>query len=334
MSRNLNRRHFIAAGAAAIGVPLLPYAAPAQEGATVNWPVRAIKIISAYPAGGQTDVFARTYGEYIAKQVGQTVVVDNKVGAGGALASVELKRAAPDGYTLMFANTTTIMNNRVTMKEPGYDPERDFVMVSMMPTGSLPLVVSAKTGAKNLKEFVDYARNTKNVSIGTYAAGSYAHIVITELNKQYGLNMVPVHYRGEAPMWTDVLGQTIDAAIGSYNGALPALQSGLGRVIAVPGKRMSLLPDVATFQEQGATSRAFTLTTFQCCVAPIATPPAIVRKLSNLLVAGGRSESVQKMLKIQGIDEPAMPAEESQKIFMEEAPIWLSLLTGLGLTAT
>jgi tripartite-type tricarboxylate transporter receptor subunit TctC len=203
MSRGLSRRHFIGTGAAAIGAPLLSYRAAAQEASPANWPTRSIKIISAFPAGGQTDVFARTYGAYVAKQVGYPVVVDNRTGAGGALAAVEVKRGAPDGHTLLFANTTTIMNNRATLKNPGYDAVKDFVMVSMMPTGSLPFVASSKTGAKNLKEFVDYARRTENVSIGTYAAGSYAHIAIAELNRQYGLNIVAVHYRGEAPMWTD-----------------------------------------------------------------------------------------------------------------------------------
>jgi tripartite-type tricarboxylate transporter receptor subunit TctC len=95
---------------------------------------------------------------------------------------------------------------------------------------------------------------------------------------------------------------------------------------------MSVLPDVATLQEQGATSRAHTLMTFQCCVAPVATSPEIVRKLSELFVAAGKSDKIQEMLKSQGLDEAAMPLEESQRIYKEEAPIWRELIAALNLS--
>jgi tripartite-type tricarboxylate transporter receptor subunit TctC len=200
-----------------------------------------------------------------------------------------------------------------------------------MPAGSLPFVVSPKTGAKNLNEFIEYARKNPRVSIGTYAAGSYAHMVVAELNKQYGLRMEAVHYRGEAPMWTDLANQTLDAASGSYGASLAILQSGRGIPVAVSRKRMSPLPNVPTFHEQGATSPAFRLTGFQCCVAPKATPMEIIRRLNQILVEASKGQKVQDMMRLYGIDEGAMTLEEAQKLYDEEAPIWLDLVKSLGL---
>jgi tripartite-type tricarboxylate transporter receptor subunit TctC len=195
MSFDLTRRRFIAAGGAAAAA--LPFAG-SQAFSQGAWPNKPIKIIAGFPAGGQTDLFSRSYGEYVSRQVGQPVLVENKTGAGGSVAAIEVKRSPPDGYTLMITNTATIMTNRALMKDIAYDVAKDFEMISMMPSGSLPLVASEKSGAKNLQEFIAYAKKTPKVSVGTYAAGSFAHIVIAELNKQYGLNMEAVHYRGEA----------------------------------------------------------------------------------------------------------------------------------------
>jgi tripartite-type tricarboxylate transporter receptor subunit TctC len=322
----LTRRKLIATGSAAATLPFLGVDASAQA-----WPTRPIKIVAGYPPGGQTDLFARTYGDYIAKQLGQPVLVENKAGAGGTIAAIDVKRAPPDGYTLMFTISTTMIMNRALMKNLAYNAEKDFQLISIMPSGSLVMIVSPKTGAKNLAQFIEYARKNPKVSFGTYAAGSFAHMAVAELNKQYGLRMEPVHYRGEAPMWTDLANQTIDAAVGSYGAALATLQGNRGIPIAVSRKRMSPLADVPTFQEQGANSPAFRLTGFQCCVAPKATPPEIIRRLSQILVEGGKAQKVQDMMRLYGIDDAAMTLEETQKLYEEEAPIWLDLVKNLGL---
>jgi tripartite-type tricarboxylate transporter receptor subunit TctC len=217
------------------------------------------------------------------------------------------------------------------MKDMGYDPEKDFVLVSIMPAGSLPFVVGEKTGAKTFAEFIAYARKAEKVNIGTYGAGSYAHMAIAEMNKAYGLRMEAVHYRGEAPMWTDLAGGFIDGAHGSYGAALSVLQSGRGTAVAVSRKRMSTLPDVPSFAELGAKPRLFQLTGFQCCVVPAGTPPEIIQKLSKLLVAGGKSEKIQQLMKSFGVDDTAMTFEETQKLYKEETPIWLESVASLGL---
>lgn len=201
----------------------------------------------------------------------------------------------------------------------------------MMPTGSLPLMVGERVGAKTLQEFVEYAQKTEKVNGGTYAAGSYAHIVIAELNKQYGLKMEAVHYRGEAPMWTDLAGQSLDAGIGSYAAALPLIEAGKARPVAVSRKRMGALPDVATLQERGATSRAHSLLTCQACAAPVSTPPSITEKLSALFMAAGQSDRIRGLLKSQGIDEGPKSMEASRAVYSEEAPIWSELALALKL---
>ena len=150
-------------------------------------------------------------------------------------------------------------------------------------------MAAEKTGAKTLDEFVAYAKKAEKVNIGTYGAGSYAHMAVAEMNKQYGLKMEAVHYRGEAPMWTDLAGGFIDGAHGSYSAALSVLQSGRGHAVAVSRKRMSTLPDVPSFTEQ-ARHRAFPVDGFQCSAVPMATPAAIIQKLSELLVARGKAK--------------------------------------------
>jgi tripartite-type tricarboxylate transporter receptor subunit TctC len=323
--RLLNRRQIMTAGAGAIAL----LGAPSLLRASA-WPSKPIRVLAGSAAGGQTDQFARVYGDYLSRELGQTVVVESKAGAGGAVAAMELKRSDPDGHTLMICNTTAYMLNPVLIKDIRYNVAQDFAMVAVMPGGSLPFVVSEKVGAKTLQEFIAYARKTEKVNIGTYASGSFAHMVIVELNKQYGLKMEAVHYRGEAPMWQDVAGQSIDGGIGSYAAALPVMQAGKGRAVAVSRRRIKDLPDVATFREQGATSRAHSLLTFQGCVAPAKTPPEIIAKLSALFVAAGQSDRVRELFKGQGIDEGAMSLQASQALYDEEAPIWAELAADLG----
>ena len=212
MSIKINRRHFIAAGTAAAATPFLLRGASAQAA----WPSRNIRMVVSYPAGGQTDLLARAFGDFITRQVGQTVVIENKAGASGSIGAAEVARAAPDGHTILCSISTTYVMNRVMMKNPGYDMDRDLTLVSIIPGAGLPLVASLASGVKTLDDFVAFARKKGQVNFGTYSAGSAPHMTINELNKQYGLKIEPIHYRGEAPMWTGLMDGTLDVAMGSY----------------------------------------------------------------------------------------------------------------------
>jgi len=178
MSEKLDRRHFIAAGTSALAMPFVARSASAQAA----WPSRQIRMICSYPAGGQTDLLARAYGEFISKQVGKTVVVENKPGASGAIGTAEVARAEPDGHTVLCSISTTYIMNRVVMKNPGYDMDKDLALVSVIPGAGLLLVANPKTGVKTLEDFVAFARKSGKVNFGTYSAGSAPHMTINELN--------------------------------------------------------------------------------------------------------------------------------------------------------
>ncbi|HEX9558989.1 MAG TPA: tripartite tricarboxylate transporter substrate binding protein [Reyranella sp.] len=319
------RRDVLRYGSAA-ALAALPVPAIAQA-----WPNRPIRIVCTYPAGGLTDVFARAYGEYIAQKTGQPVVVENKAGAAGAIGAEIVKAAPADGYTLMFTNSTTMIMNKVLFKKLPYDPDKDFVLIAWFNTGHLPTIINKDVPATNVAEFAAWARGRK-VSLATYGAGSYAHVVAETLNRHYGLTMEAVHYRGEALMWQDVASGAVQGASGSYATASPVLQSGAGRAIAVPTmERMRKLPDVATFHEQGLTEKAFQVRGWVGCSAPAGTPEAIVQRLSDLMVEGGKTERIQKIIDTFGIDEAARDRAYFKKVLDEEGPVWLDVIKSLNI---
>jgi len=310
---------------------VLATALPAPAIGQGAWPSKPIKIICTYPPGGLTDVFSRAYGEYVSQKVGQPVVVENKAGAAGAIGAELVKQSPPDGYTLMFTNSTTMMQNKVLFKKLPYDPDKDFTLVAWFNTGHLPTAVNKDVPVKNIPEFAAWAKDRK-VSAATYGAGSFAHVVAESLNRHYGLKMEAVHYRGEALMWQDMASGAVQTASGSYATMLPFVQSGAVKVIAVPTlERMKKLPDVPTFHEQGLTEKAFQVRGWVGCAAPAGTPDAIVQRLSDLMVEGGKTERIQKIIDTFGIDEAARDRAYFKKVIDEEGPVWLDVIRSLNL---
>lgn len=329
MSARINRRHFIAAGAAGLALPYLPRAAFSQGA----WPSRQIRMLCSYPAGGQTDLLARAFGEYIGKQLGQTVVIENKAGASGSIGTAEVARAEPDGYTILCSISTTYVMNRVMMKNPGYDMDKDLTLVSIIPGAGLLLVAHPRLGVKTFEEFVAYAKRSGRVNFGTYSAGSAPHITINEINKQYGLKIEPVHYRGEAPMWTGLAEGTLDVAMGSYTGAQAVLQGDRGVVFAVHSKKVGAIPQIRTLPEQGATSKFFTVSGFTGWALPRATPQPIVDRLSQLMVAANADPKVKEVLNTFVL-EPAIGFKDANALYQRELPIWIESGKALGLEPT
>ena len=319
------RRDVLRYGSAA-AIAVLPAPAIAQA-----WPSKPIRIIVTYPAGGLTDVFARAYGEGISQTTGQPVVVENKTGASGAIAAEQVKAAPADGHTLMWTISTTMIMNKVLFKKLPYDPDKDFALVAWFNTGHLPTIINKDVPAKNVAEFAAWARDRK-VSLATYGAGSYAHVVTETLNRHYGLKMEAVHYRGEALMWQDVASGAVQGASGSYASASAVLQTGAGRPIAVPTmERMRKLPDVPTFYEQGLTEKAFQVRGWVGCAAPMGTPDDVVQKLSDLMVEAGKTERIQKIIDTFGIDEAARDRTYFKKVLDEEGPVWLDVIKSLNI---
>lgn len=324
-----SRRSFLggAAGAAALTLG-------ATSGARADtWPSKPIRIIVSFPAGGLTDTMARAHSEYMSQKLGQPIVVENKAGAAGIIGAEAVARSAPDGYTLLYTITTTVVMNRVIYKTLPYDPEKDFVYIAMTSGGHLPFVVHKSVPATNIQEFVAWARANK-ASVGSYSIGSYSHMAIAELNRQFGLSMEAVHYRGEAPMWQDLASGAIHAASGSYLAGASVLQSGTGRPIAVPlTTRMKKLPDVATFLEQGVTSRAFQVRAgWGGLLGPAGMPQAVVDRISDLMVEAGASSKIRGILDTFGIDESAIGHKEFTRIVREEGPVLLDIVKRLNIT--
>jgi tripartite-type tricarboxylate transporter receptor subunit TctC len=326
MLAKLDRRHFIAAGTAAAAMPFLSRGASAQAA----WPSRNIRMVCSYPAGGQTDLLARAFGDFISKQVGKTVVIENKAGAAGSIGAAEVARAEPDGHTVLCSISTTYVMNRVMMKKPGYDMDKDLTLVSVIPGAGLLLIATPQSGVKTLEDFVAFARKSGKVNFGTYSAGSAPHMTINELNKQYGLNIEPIHYRGEAPMWTGLMDGTLDVAMGSYTAAQSVLQSDKGVVFAVHSKKVDAIPNVKTLPEQGATSKFFTVSGFTGWALPKATPQPIVDRLAALCVAANSDPKVKEVLSTFVL-EPALGFKETNALYQRELPTWIESAQALGL---
>jgi tripartite-type tricarboxylate transporter receptor subunit TctC len=326
MSLKINRRHFIAAGTAVAATPFLPRGASAQG----TWPSRNIRMICSYPAGGQTDLLARAFGDYIFRQVGQNVVVENKAGASGSIGAAEVARATPDGHTILCSISTTYVMNRVMMKNPGYDMDKDLTLVSVIPGAGLLLIASLASGVKTLDDFVAFARKKGQVNFGTYSAGSSPHMTINELNKQYGLKIEPIHYRGEAPMWTGLLDGTLDVAMGSYTAAQSVLQTNKGVVFAVHSKKVDAIPEIKTLPEQGATSKFFNVSGFSGWAVPKATPQPIIDRLSELCVAANNDPKVKEVLRTFAL-EPAIGFKECNALYQSELSTWIETAQALGL---
>ena len=251
-------------------------------------------------------------------------------GAAGSIGAAEVARAEPDGHTMLCSISTTYVMNRIMMKNPGYDMDKDLTLISVIPGAGLPLIASLASGVKTLDDFVAFARKKGQVNFGTYSAGSSPHVTINELNKQYGLTIEPIHYRGEAPMWTGLMDGTLDVAMGSYTAAQPVLQSSKGTVFAVHSKRVSALPDVKTLPEQGATGKFFTVSGFSGWALPKATPQPIVDRLSELCVAANNDPKVKEILSTFVL-EPALGFKETNALYQRELPVWMESAQALGL---
>lgn len=329
MKQRIDRRSFLARSlaAATLGCGLLPRPLQAQA-----WPAKPVRVLVGFPAGGLTDLYARAYSDYVSQQTGQPFIVENRPGAGSIIACEATARAPADGYTLLFTIWTAIVQNQVLYKKLPYDPNKDFTFVSAFDAGHLPLAVRKDMPARDFREFVDYAKKNR-VTLATYSPGSYPHMVAAQLNKLYGTQIEPIHFKGEAPMWVEVSTGRIDAGIGSQPVMGPHLQKGAIRPIAVPTtKRAPKLPDVPTFAEQGFNEPVFRIAGWVVLLGPAGMPREIVQRLSKLVIAAADTPRIREIHANFGILENPSTPEEFERRFRDDGPIWLSLVRELGVT--
>lgn len=321
--KKLTRRTFVVGSAAVLCAPSV------RTEAQSAWPARQIRILVPYPAGGQTDGIARAFGDYLARQVGKPVIIENKAGAGGVIGVSEAKRAEPDGTTILCTISSSLIQNRLTVKDLPYDPEKDFTYLTLLSGAGTPVVAAKKTGATNLREFIEYGKKVGSLNWGSYGVGSTPHVLIETIAKQYGIQFQVIQYRGEAPMWTDLAGQTLDGAAGSYAAAAPVIQAGTGTLIAVAGGRLPPYPDTPTINEQGAVGDFYETRAFTAFAVPSATPKEIVDRLSAILVEAGSDPKVEQMRNNFILTPPADFASTA-RIFKRDSDVMLRILRDLG----
>jgi len=244
------------------------------------YPARPIHVIVSTSAGGVTDLCARIFGAFLTARSGQTVVIDNKSGAGGNIAMDAVAKAAPDGYTLGVANTGNIVINPYLYRHMPYDPLTDLVPVGSLGQVPLFLVVNGKVPARTLQEFVAYAkREPGKLSYASAGTGTTPHLAADEFIRRAGLNIVHVPYRGSAPGVMDVISGNIPMTFISTGPHMEFVRRGDLRILAVAAdKRLPYLPDVATFGEQGFPG--FAVSTWFALFAPRGTPRDIVEQLN------------------------------------------------------
>ncbi|MEI7873107.1 MAG: tripartite tricarboxylate transporter substrate binding protein [Alphaproteobacteria bacterium] len=328
MTMRIGRRRF-AAQAVAATTALSSARAFAQTG---DWPNKPVRMICGYAAGGLTDIFARISAEYLAAKYKQPFVVENKTGAGSIIAADFVAKSPADGYTVLFTNSTAVFQNQVIYKTIPYDAAKDFVPVAMLSAGKVPLCIHKSVPGNDLAALVTYARNNKT-SFGTTGIGSLAHVFCMKLNDTFGINMEPVHYRGEAPMWADLSGGVTQAACSTLQGATPAIQAGNAKPVAVPTRtRSRRLPEVATFFEQGATHPYFLLESMVCCMVSTGTPRPIVEALSAGMVEMNETPRIQALVDQFGLDQGAQGWQDFAVFIRDMGPLLTAAVKELNIT--
>ena len=259
-------RRIVVAGLVGLGAPRLWAQAP-------PFPNRPIRIVPFGTAGGPIDALARVYGEKLQQRWGQSVIVDPKPGASGIIAADFVAKAVSDGHTVMFTLPLTHVNNAILQPKLPYDPVRDFAPISMLATGGPMMVARADAPFNNLKEFVEFARGKPVMNYGTWGNSSTAHLFCELLRRQSGANLVHVAYKAEAAAHSDLFGASLDFAWANPATARAQSQAGKMKVLGIAGtRRVSVMPNVATFTEQGFAG--FDIDSWIGVYAPAKTPQA------------------------------------------------------------
>ena len=289
----------------------LPLAAAAQ-----SFPTKPIRIIVPFAPGGATDVLARLFGGEMQKSFGQSVVVENKPGAGGNIGAEAGAKAAPDGYTLTLVAHGFMSVNPHVYKSLGYDSIRDFAPVTQLVTAPLLFVTNPNAlPAKNLREILDYAKaNPGKLVIGNGGSGTAQHLAGELFSSMANVNVVHVPYKGSAPATTDLLGGQTHAMLDNMVTLIPHVKSGKLRAIAVSTpQRVATFPEVPTISEAGVPG--YDAGTWYGVCAPGGTPADVVAKLNAELVRAMKQPEVSAKIAEMGlIAVGSTPAEFAQFI--------------------
>jgi tripartite-type tricarboxylate transporter receptor subunit TctC len=325
---NLNK--LIQAGlvAASLGASALAHA---QATVPPAYPSKSIRLLVGFAPGGGTDSAARTIAVKLSELVGQTVVVDNRPGAGGNIAADAVANAAPDGYTIGLANIGSLAVNPHMPDGTPYKTLKDFAMVTNGVTFGNILVVRTDSNIKSLADYIAAAKNKdKPLFYGSPGLGSAGHLAGELLQARTGTSAEHINYKGGGPAMTALLAGDIQAIFASAPTAIPQIKGGKLRAIAVTGeKRAQALPDVPTVAELGFPG--YQATNWYSFIAPGRTPDAIVKKLNEALVAALRDPKTMERLETQAM-EPDPSTPEQMRAFVEkEYETWGNVVRKLNL---
>ncbi|MDI1271430.1 MAG: Bug family tripartite tricarboxylate transporter substrate binding protein [Polaromonas sp.] len=309
----------------AVGALLLAGIAQAQTG--------TIRLLVGFPAGGGTDVIARTLADKLKDQLGSNVIVENRAGAGGQIAAQALKAAPADGTTFFLSHDHTISILPLVTKNPGFDPAKDFVAVAGFATFVNAFAVSGGTPAASMNEYVAWVRTQGSKgNVGVPAPASVPEFLVKLIGQKYALDLQAAPYRGSAPMMADMLGNQIGAGVGSVPDFIENHKAGKIRVVAVlGGKRQAALPDVPTFAELGLAG--FEDVPYYGIFAPAGTPRATMDRFAEAVAKVIAMPDVRDRLTAMGLSVGYMPPQQLAARERTYTRTWTRIIKASGFQA-
>ena len=306
---------------AALCLVLLTGVAAAQD-----YPVRPITLIVPYAAGGGNDLMARIVAEKMSKSLGQQIVIENKGGAGGSIATRQVARSAPDGYMLGLGGTGTHAINPTLYPNVGYDPRKDFAPIGLIATSALVVLVHPQVEAKTIPELIALAkREPGKVNYASAGTGSGIHLGVELFATMAGIRLTHIPYKGSSPALTDLLGGHVAIYFSSLPPAIALIREGKVRALAVTGAtRSPLLPDLPTVAE--AALPGYEAVLHYGIVAPAGTPRRIIDKLSAALTAALAQADVRERIAADGAELHSMTPEEYAADIDREETKWSKIV--------
>ena len=287
-----------------------------------TWPTKPVRMIVTFSPGGSSDIVARLIAAPLQQELGQSVIVDNKPGAGGTIGALDAARAAPDGYTLLLSNSAPISISPAMQDQPRYDPVAGFTHVSYIGSVANVFVVHPSVPASSLRELVGWIKQQQNpVNYGSGGIGSIGHIVGETLKKDQGLQMEHVGYKGSAPMHNDLLSGTIKLAIDTLPQNVPFMKDGKLRALAVTSPaRAKMAPDVPSVLELG--QKKLVAENFLGVSGPAGLPPAVVTRLDGAMKKALANPTVQQRLTELGVQGKEMTPPEFTAFVANQVKEW------------
>ncbi len=316
----------------ALAGTMLTALALAPQAAAQSFPIKPIRWIVPYAAGGGSDFLARTIGQQLSTHIGQPIVVENKPGANTAIAAAETARSPHDGYTVMSADNGTLVFNPALYKTLSYNPTRDLAPVSLLGKFPMILVVGANAEYKDARDFLTKVKAAPGkVSYASAGAGSPHHLAMELLKERAGLRMVHIGYRGAAPALLDVVGGQVPAMMTDLAAGAAFLKAGKLRPLAVANAtRLPQLPNVPTFAEVGL--QGVEAAALVGMVAPAGTPPDVIARLQTSVAAAIKQPEVNRKLVDFGVEPVGSTPEQFAALLRSETALWHKLIRDLNIT--